>query len=83
MKRRACEQCDHTFGESDFSYLLITRNLYILDLFNDYDQFYHNLKHYKDKYKSEGVKKVVLSSQGMHNYSIPISQNLHKFLMLI
>jgi len=29
------------------------------DLFNDYDKYYHYLRHYKDLYKSKQVKDVV------------------------
>ena len=35
-----------------------------LDLFNGYDQYYHYLRHYKERYQLRSVEKVAPSSQG-------------------
>ena len=35
-----------------------------LDLFNGYDQYYHYLRHYKERYQLRSVEKVAPSTLG-------------------
>ena len=61
-----CKLCEHTFGENktlqSFNSFLV-----LSELFNDYDKYYHYLRHYKDRYKKKQVEKVQLNYEGEKN----------------